>query len=216
MRALSPQEEGGFLIFARRKSRGPLPPSFFGSFKVQATKSKYAKRLSFLRAGRLGCEIKELNCRAGIVSVERSADQERGRTSVAERQVWRHADEQPTRDAAVRRLGEMLEGLYRRAPRRAIILLPASVLRARGGLDRTAGLSAARKTYRVIGRRKISILPRILQDILLRHCDWNALLIMHNDAIVQGLSQVPFMKDIKHWGVLTISAGVGNARFTNR
>ena len=39
---------------------------------------------------------------------------------------------------------------------------------------------------------------------------------MHNDAVVQGLSQVPFMQDVEHWGVLTIGTGLGNARFTNR
>ena len=39
---------------------------------------------------------------------------------------------------------------------------------------------------------------------------------MHNDAVVQGLSQLPFMQDHKHWGVLTIGTGLGNARFTNR
>ena len=39
---------------------------------------------------------------------------------------------------------------------------------------------------------------------------------MHNDAVVQGLSEVPFMQDVDHWGVLTIGTGLGNARFTNR
>src|SRR6516162_5667693 len=35
---------------------------------------------------------------------------------------------------------------------------------------------------------------------------------MHNDAVVQGLSEVPFMKDFRHWGILTIGTGLGNAR----
>jgi hypothetical protein len=39
---------------------------------------------------------------------------------------------------------------------------------------------------------------------------------MHNDAVVQGLSEVPFMQDVKYWGILTIGTGLGNARFTNR
>jgi hypothetical protein len=39
---------------------------------------------------------------------------------------------------------------------------------------------------------------------------------MHNDAVIQGLSEVPNMKDVNHWGVLTIGTGLGNARFTNR
>jgi hypothetical protein len=39
---------------------------------------------------------------------------------------------------------------------------------------------------------------------------------MHNDAVVQGLSELPNVKDRTHWGVLTIGTGLGNARFTNR
>jgi hypothetical protein len=39
---------------------------------------------------------------------------------------------------------------------------------------------------------------------------------MHNDAVVQGLSEIPYMRDVEHWGVLTIGTGLGNARFTNR
>jgi hypothetical protein len=40
--------------------------------------------------------------------------------------------------------------------------------------------------------------------------------LMHNDGVVQGLSEAPFMQDVEHWGVLTIGTGLGNARFTNR
>jgi hypothetical protein len=39
---------------------------------------------------------------------------------------------------------------------------------------------------------------------------------MHNDAVVQGLSELPAMRDVKHWAVLTIGTGLGNARFTTR
>lgn len=38
---------------------------------------------------------------------------------------------------------------------------------------------------------------------------------MHNDAVVQGLSELPFMRDIESWGVLTIGTGLGNACFYN-
>jgi hypothetical protein len=47
--------------------------------------------------------------------------------------------------------------------------------------------------------------------------DGHAIFIqIHNDAVVQGLSEVPNMTDISHWGVMTIGTGLGNARFTNR
>ena len=42
------------------------------------------------------------------------------------------------------------------------------------------------------------------------------MVVMHNDAVVQGLSELPNVKDRRHWGVLTIGTGLGNARFTNR
>ena len=44
----------------------------------------------------------------------------------------------------------------------------------------------------------------------------DTLVVLHNDAVVQGLSEVPFMSDVPHWGVLTIGTGLGNARFTSR
>ena len=39
---------------------------------------------------------------------------------------------------------------------------------------------------------------------------------LHNDAVVQGLSELPYMQDVKYWGMLTLGTGLGNARFTNR
>ena len=40
--------------------------------------------------------------------------------------------------------------------------------------------------------------------------------VMHNDAVVQGLSEKPFMGDVKNWAVLTIGTGLGNASFENK
>jgi hypothetical protein len=42
------------------------------------------------------------------------------------------------------------------------------------------------------------------------------MILMHYDAVVQGLSEMPFMQEVKRWGALTIGTGLGNARFTNR
>jgi hypothetical protein len=39
--------------------------------------------------------------------------------------------------------------------------------------------------------------------------------VVHNDAVMQGLSETPAMQDVERWGVLTIGTGLGNARFTN-
>ena len=39
--------------------------------------------------------------------------------------------------------------------------------------------------------------------------------VLHNDAVVQGLSARNLMRKTKRWGVLTIGTGLGNARFTS-
>jgi hypothetical protein len=46
--------------------------------------------------------------------------------------------------------------------------------------------------------------------------DHDTMVVMHNDAVVQGLSEIPNMSDMEHWGVLTIGTGLGNASFSNR
>ena len=47
----------------------------------------------------------------------------------------------------------------------------------------------------------------------LRLKDWQG---TERIVIGGGLSEVPHMQDVKHWGVLTVGTGLGNARFTNR
>jgi hypothetical protein len=39
---------------------------------------------------------------------------------------------------------------------------------------------------------------------------------MHNDAVVQGLSELPRTRDVRRWAALTIGTGLGNASFTNQ
>ena len=59
-------------------------------------------------------------------------------------------------------------------------------------------------------------LPSAIREAIPEIGDHETVVVMHNDAVVQGLSEAPFMKDVERWGVLTIGTGLGNARFTNR
>jgi hypothetical protein len=59
-------------------------------------------------------------------------------------------------------------------------------------------------------------LPASLVEAIPAIGDHDTAVLMHNDGVAQGLSEVPFMQDVERWGVLTIGTGLGNARFTNR
>jgi predicted NBD/HSP70 family sugar kinase len=59
-------------------------------------------------------------------------------------------------------------------------------------------------------------LANCIREEIARIGDHETNVVIHNDAVVQGLSELPNMQEYERWGVLTIGTGLGNARFTNR
>jgi len=59
-------------------------------------------------------------------------------------------------------------------------------------------------------------LPLQLREAIPHVGEHETVLIVHNDAVVQGLSEAPFMKNVSPWGIFTIGTGLGNALFKNR
>lgn len=58
-------------------------------------------------------------------------------------------------------------------------------------------------------------LPQAIRALIPTIGGADSIVVMHNDAVVQGLSQASFCEDVVHWGVLTIGTGLGNAKFSN-
>ena len=67
-----------------------------------------------------------------------------------------------------------------------------------------------------LGRRRVQPAATASATGLPRIGGRDTVVVVHNDAVVQGLSQAPWMRDVRHWAVLTIGTGLGNASFTNR
>jgi hypothetical protein len=60
------------------------------------------------------------------------------------------------------------------------------------------------------------LLPRRLGENIGKLGGEPARVVMHNDAVVQGLSEMPFLHDVRRWAVLTIGTGLGNASYSHR
>ena len=58
--------------------------------------------------------------------------------------------------------------------------------------------------------------PQLLHRAIPTVAGHGTVVPMHNDAVVQGLSGAPSMRDVERWSVMTIGAGLGNARLANR
>ena len=58
--------------------------------------------------------------------------------------------------------------------------------------------------------------PAAVTESIPKIGDHETMIVMHNDAVVQGLSHLPLAQNRKRWGIMTIGTGLGNARFSKR
>jgi hypothetical protein len=166
----------------------------------------------------LAVDIGGTNIRAGVVELNLKKARDLSKAGVWKFELWRHADEHDiSREKAVRRLVGMLEGLIAKARKADIKLAPFIGIGCPGLITKQGGIE--RGGQNLPGSHWESgkfHLPSAIQEAIPKIGDDDTAIVMHNDAVVQGLSEAPFMTDVEHWGVLTIGTGLGNARFTNR
>lgn len=165
----------------------------------------------------LAVDIGGTNIRAGVVELNLKKAADLSRACVWKFELWRHGDEKKVdREAAIKKLVDMLETLIGKAKKEGLKLAPfigigcPGIITKQGAIDRGAqnlpGNWESSKFH----------LPSAIHEALPKIGEDDTAILMHNDAVVQGLSEAPFMHDVKRWGVLTIGTGLGNARFTNR
>jgi predicted NBD/HSP70 family sugar kinase len=165
----------------------------------------------------LAVDVGGTNIRAGIVklNLDKAADLSKAR--VYEMKLWRHADDEDLkRDDAVSGLTGMLKGLAKVAGKSSIDLAPLIGIGC-PGLIRGDG-SIERGAQNLPGNWESSKfnLPKAIREDIPAIGEHETMVVMHNDAVVQGLSELPYLGSYKRWGVLTIGTGLGNARFTRR
>lgn len=165
----------------------------------------------------LAVDIGGSNIRAGVVQLHIEKKADLSKASVWKYELWRHADEDDVkREDAIDVMVAMLKRLTARAQKDKINLAPfigmgcPGMIEPDGSIDRGAqNLPGNWESSRFnLPGRVFEAIPKIGGD--------DTTIVLHNDAVVQGLSETPFMQDVDHWAALTIGTGLGNARFTNR
>ena len=164
----------------------------------------------------LAVDIGGTSIRCGIVAPELGEAADLSAARVVALDAWRHADERPTRDAAVDRLGSMLQALVRRAGRDGLCLAPFVGIGCPGLIGPDGRIRRGGQNLPGDWTEAAFRLPDRISAMLREVGGQPPVVLMHNDAVVQGLSERPFQTDVARWGVLTIGTGLGNARFTNR
>ena len=166
----------------------------------------------------LAVDIGGTNIRAGVVALNLKKAPDLSKASVWKFECWRHADEkkQPTRDDAVEGLVAMLADLIARADKEGLRLAPFIGIGCPGIIEEDGTIDRGAQNLPGNWESSRFNLPHALHEAIPTIGEHDTAILLHNDAVVQGLSQAPFMTDVEHWGALTIGTGLGNARFTNR
>ena len=164
----------------------------------------------------LAVDIGGTNLRCGIVKMRARRAKDFSKAKVIERQKWRHADDKPSRSGLVDKLAEMLEELIEYSKKEGIRLAPFIGIACPGQIRKDGSIASGTQNLPGDWESDTFHLPSALCKKIPLMDKQPTMVRMHNDAVVQGLSEVPFMRDVKYWGVLTIGTGLGNASYTNK
>jgi hypothetical protein len=164
----------------------------------------------------LAVDIGGTNIRCGVVETRRKKAPDLSKATVWKAELWRHADEAPTREAAVKQLVKMLKGLITESEAEGLKLAPFIGIACPGVINEDGSIEKGAQNLPGNWESSKFNLPASLVEAIPEIGDHDTAIVMHNDGVVQGLSEVPFMQNVERWGVLTIGTGLGNARFTNR
>lgn len=161
-------------------------------------------------------DIGGTNIRCGVVETRQKKASDLSKAQVWKSELWRHADDEPTREGAVKKLAGMLKSLIKEAEAEGLKLAPFIGVSCPGAIKEDGSIEKGAQNLPGNWESSKFNLPASLVEAIPTIGTHDTAVLMHNDGVVQGLSEIPFMQDYKRWGILTIGTGLGNARFTMR
>ena len=177
---------------------------------------KYNEEL--VKAGvMLAADLGGTNFRVGLVELNLRKGKELANPKVLEIDHWCHADEKGiTREQSIERLTAMLTKLTREATKRDLHLAPVIGVGCPGVIDKDGSIVSGAQNLPGNWKAANFHLPHEISSRMPRIGEHHPTVMLHNDAVVQGLSQSLRIRKRRHWGIFTIGTGLGNARFTTR
>jgi hypothetical protein len=165
----------------------------------------------------LAVDVGGTNIRAGLVTLNLDKAKDLSKAAVHDMKLWRHGnDDEVKRDDAVEALGGMLSALANESRAGGLRLAPVIGIGCPGLIEDDGAISRGAQNLPGNWESSSFNLPGAIRSLIPRIGDHETLVVMHNDAVVQGLSELPYLGKARRWGVLTIGTGLGNASFSRR
>jgi hypothetical protein len=187
-------DEGGLLGWAH-----VLPPEILHRYRAM-----------------LAVDIGGTNVRCGVVRW-RPREDKPPKAKVVLSQKWNHAADKNGRRRGylLRGIARMLEELVEAAKEEKLKLAPFVGVACPGRIRKNGSIGNGAQNLPGDWAREEFHLPTALGKLLPQIDGKDPLVTLHNDAVIQGLSELPWIEeDIERWGVLTIGTGLGNVCYT--
>jgi predicted NBD/HSP70 family sugar kinase len=125
-------------------------------------------------------------------------------------------NEKPSREEAIGGLIGMLKRLTKAAKKDKLKRAPFIGIGCPGRIDADGSIEAGAQNLPGNWQSNAFNLPASLHEAIPEIGQHETTILMHNDAVVQGLSEAAFMQDVEAWAAFTIGTGLGNALYSNR
>jgi predicted NBD/HSP70 family sugar kinase len=162
----------------------------------------------------LAIDIGGSNIRAGILDLPDG--KKGGRIKVHAMELWKHSEDEPSREETMNELVAMIRRLIKRADKDGLDLAPLIGIGCPGMIHSDGAILQGGHNLPGDWESESFRLPDRLRHAIPEIGGEKVAVLLHNDAVAQGLSEIPNMRDVERWGVLTIGTGLGNASFVNR
>lgn len=143
----------------------------------------------------LAVDVGGSNIRVGVVELNQAKAADLSRSKVRKSELWRHADDKPNRKKVVGRMIEMLQTSIRCAAKHELRLAPFIGIGYPGLIREDGFIEKGGQNLPGNWEHGSFNLSRSLRDAIPTINGHEVTVLMHNDAVVQGLSEVPIMRD---------------------
>jgi hypothetical protein len=130
--------------------------------------------------------------------------------------VWQHAGTGLGREEVIGKIADMVLEHASAARQEGRRVIPTVCIGVPGVIDESGCILRGAQNLPGDWEDQDFRLGRAMSEALASRSGSHMRVIACNDAVVQGLSELPFMSDVARWGIFTVGTGLGNAHFANR
>ena len=150
--------------------------------------------------GILAVDIGGTNIRAGLVETKLKKAKDLSKAAVFASEIWRHGDEKTKRDEAVGRLIDMLKDHIELAEKEGLKLAPVVGIGCPGIIREDGSIETGAQNLPGNWESSRFNLANCIREAIPLIADHETAVVIHNDAVVQGLSELPVDAGLRQVG----------------